>query len=77
MGCGKERKSYWVDLQVPWFARLVQVYWDFCKGQAQLVQRNVHAMSIRAAMIGVEGDFVVVLSHDVTVRMVECLRPEK
>jgi hypothetical protein len=57
--------TYWVDLQVPWFARLVEVDVDLVVVDSKLGESNVNAMGVGTTMVGVESNLVVVAAHDV------------
>lgn len=57
--------TYGVDLQVPWFAGFVEVDKDFFILDAEFGKRNVYAVGVGTAVVGVEGDFVA-FAHDVT-----------
>ena len=48
--------TYWVDLQIPWLARGVQIDNDFFIVEAEFLKGNVRAVSPGAEVVRVEND---------------------
>lgn len=52
----ERERTYGVYFQIPWFAWLVEIDYHFLVREFEFVQRNVGAMGVGTAMVGVEGD---------------------